>query len=51
MPTKTLVDFSMACLRSVCLRHRAKPVALRAHRATHVTAEAGRLHSNESHSV
>lgn len=30
---------------------RAKLVALRAHRATHVTAEAGRLHSNESHSV
>jgi len=26
-------------------------VALRANRATHVTAEAGRLHSNESHSV
>jgi hypothetical protein len=35
----------------VCLRHRAKPVALRAHRATHVTAEAGHLPLNESHSV
>jgi len=41
----------MACLRAVRLRHRAKPVALRALRATHVTAEAGRLHLNESHSV
>jgi hypothetical protein len=35
----------------VCLRHRAKPVALRDHRATHVTAEAGRPPFNESHSV
>ena len=51
IPTKTLPDFSMARLRSVCLHHRAKPVALRAYRATHVTAAAGRLPLNESHSV